>query len=363
MEKNPKLNKPRNPCNSNTPILVIAGVALAVGTGIAVKTCLRQNNKDDKAKIEEPASAEKTAIKAAQFTTDAPRFSSVAAEPDASTTDTDDASQAPPDVQELTLNQACQELKNVTEEDDAIEIYPLLKNIMTLLDNDITMVSGHKSFRQIAKSCNFSEKQLLDILKIAINQGDTRVADLVNDLIKKKCKGKTNELRDKNFQNYIQGTKDCGQLSTKDIDERSACIQQVVERREQGRQEAKDFAENQCPYETATDWGLDQDKIEELAALKYANELATGRIVLINPNTAPSEDDIMAYMMALRPLVVHLNEPAILEALGVKDETEFETKYFDEVADSLKKREGELYQKSARVLGTLYGLKEVLGNF
>lgn len=362
MENTPKSEQPKHRRKSNAYILVAGAAALALGTGLALKTCIK-GDRDDQPKLEEKAEDEEFLVKPAPLPTDVPRFVIPSPGPDANVVGADDTSQASPDVEELTIEQACQELKNVTEEDDATVIYPLLKNIMSLLENDIAMESGYESFRKIAESCNFSTKQFLDILKIAINQGDTRVADLVNDLIKKKCRDKKSELTDQHFKKYMEGLKSCSGLPMEDIDGRKKCVQDAIERKGQRQEEAKDFAENQCPSETAADWGLDQDKVEELAALGYANDLATGRLVLMNPNVTPSEDDIMAYMVALRPLVVHLNGPAILEALGVKDETEFKKKYFDDVAESLKKQEGELYKKSAHLLETLYGLKEVLGDF
>lgn len=350
--------------NISTRTVAIGVAVLVIATSVLVKHCLGENDgKDAKPKIEEQVPAEEATAKPILLPQDTPNFVITTTAPDAGRAGTFDAGQSPPDASELTVEQACQELKNITAEDDATGIYSLLKNIMDLLENNITMESGDETFGKIAGACNFSEKQLLNILKIAIEQGDTRVADLVNDLIRKKCRDKTGELTTQHFQEYMRDMRSCGQLPMEDIAGRKACVGQGVAGRERRKQEAKDFAENQCPSETAADMGLDQDKIEELAALKYANELATGKLVLINPEVAPSKDDIMAYMMALRPIVAHLNGPAILEALGVKSEAEFKKKYIDDVAVALKKHEGELYQNFAKALEAIYKIGKALENF
>lgn len=307
------------------------------------------------------------------------------------------------DDDQLTLEEACQDIKDSVTYDDPGAIqdaFRAAENLMPPAKNSLE--NAHGFLQRMGQKCDISEAQLLSILGKAIKQGDTRTAGFLNDYIASRCANESLSAVMKNSKqlfadfdacetprdkcekplvaeastacesipwtdeegkvsclkpHWDNAEKQCGTLPH-DAHAKLQCIQAASLDYNQ-REELREKNESTCPDRTAQAMGVNLKRIQSLNAEAVGNKLATLRLTLLNPTSELSEDLLRQYMAELRQILISKDINPFLESLGLKEADEFLTKYIEEVARALRDR-GEPHSVYAGLLESIWSLREVL---
>jgi|GEM_PF-4489719 len=285
------------------------------------------------------------------------------------------------------IKRACSGVLESVKSSDAGSIYNALTDFVRVIENKgkvyrtNVLVENYemdvKVFYHVLAFCGFSEGQVLDVFKKAVEQGDTRMARLLAHYFEVQCSSEYYailadlfELQDKERSECESLYRTClrevrrasvGKCMTPPLE--TGCIDrefgQAVplcdfldsslgydpdadkecDRRVDGEHDERVKVLGRvfegCPEKRARGAGADLDGAMKMEAEYAANQLFTLRLAFLNSissDEAVTDDMCMQYIFALGQMVVHCDISSFLEALGVADVDEFVAKYVAEAS-------------------------------
>lgn len=371
-------------------------LAIMAGTAVLAKKCAPKGTTPEPAaasadaKNESGNDADKTSRH--RFATTIYALREQTFEPDAGANSADNgAPDSEPDAgtKPLSLEQACQQLW-MAKAGTGGEIYSALRAVTDALSTKGTPTAMHEFFN-IVNSCRFEKGELSNILAVAIEQGDSRVAELIHTHIRGRCIETKQDLTIAQIKQDMRETMECIDMPSAspysvcldekirnpeadtecgDLPRKSPyviCEQAKTAERAERTQKIKAF--NETCFESLTGkMGIDPNKIREMTASMSANLLATSRLAFLTPDYDPTEEEIKQYTSSLAKIMLFYSSPqwaqeieAIFHVLGVQNEAEFQKKYVEDVTEALSAR-GEEYISWAVNLESIWELKDILSS-
>jgi hypothetical protein len=163
-------------------ILILIAAALATTAYLVSKTLDKGDEKPTQ-KIEEPAPPSEGKTRTLRDDSPAILYPQL---PDTSTGDASTADTASGDdtqeVPELTLGEACQNLIDSQDGDEEGAVYQALSDITHIIEQQDSEISIY-DLEKIANACKMTKKQMMAVLKTAIEQGNHKIAELIKHLI------------------------------------------------------------------------------------------------------------------------------------------------------------------------------------
>lgn len=274
------------------------------------------------------------------------------------------------------LFQKCTELESTTE---ASQVYDALVALSKIVNPDEGAYDmGIYTLRKFASACNLSMEQIMLVLKLAIDDGDTRIAGVVNQELQRRCSEENmarvasrdyvqehqalTDCLDKEwksprdacvFDDQVADKSDCADLSQ--TSPRTECLNNLKHAQDEQNILEQELKRN-CPDRLAAEMGLDGQRVQALDAEPHASYLLSLKMDLLNPEVEPNDKMMMDYAMHMKTTLVFTNNMQVIRALGIASVAEFRAEYVEKVAERLNKTGHARYAEFVRKLWMLRSL-------